>query len=91
MIQKSEEEFLDNYEINELSVMKKEYTNFFKKRQQNIITQIEDKYGKPVKEMYSSTQSVIRNMVRYEMDSNLESFSSRKDHFHHCLAHRIRL
>ena len=64
MIQKSEEEFLKNYEISELSGMKKEYTNFFKKRQQNIITQIEDKYEKPVKEMYSSTQSVIRNMVR---------------------------
>ena len=64
MIQKSEEEFLNNYEIGELSAMKKEYTNFFKKRQQNIITQIEDKYEKPVREMYSATQSVIRNMVR---------------------------
>ena len=64
MIQKSEEEFLNNYEIGELSVMKKEYTSFFKKRQQNIITQIEDKYEKPVREMCSTTQSVMRNMVR---------------------------
>lgn len=43
--------------------MKKDYISFFKKREQYILTQIEDRYEKPVREMYVSTQAAIRNMV----------------------------
>ena len=63
MIRKTEEDFIANYDVKELTAMKKDYVNFFKKREQYILTQIEDRYEKPVREMYISTQAAIRNMV----------------------------
>lgn len=89
MIHKREEDFITNYDIKELTTMKKDYINFFKKREQYILTQIEDRYEKPVREMYISTQAAIRNMVGDYgwMVICAESVDSGKDYFHDRMDH----
>ena len=89
MIRKTEEDFIANYDVKELTAMKKDNVNFFKKREQYILTQIEDRYEKPVREMYISTQTAIRNMVEDDLVIVIfvESFDSGKDNIHDRLVH----
>ena len=89
MIRKTEEYFIANYDVKELTAMKKDYVNFFKKREQYILTQIEDRYEKPVREMYISTQAAIRNMVEDDLVIVIfvELFDSGKDNIHDRLVH----
>ena len=91
MIRKTEEDFIANYDVKELTAMKKDYISFFKKREQYILTQIEDRYEKPVHEMYVSTQAAIRNMVDNDWVRVIciESFDSGKDNLHDRLVYRI--
>ena len=93
MIRKTEEDFIANYDVKELTAMKKDYISFFKKREQYILTQIEDRYEKPVREMYVSTQAAIRNMVGNDWVRVIcvESIDSGKDNLHDRLVYRIYL
>lgn len=74
MMEGMEQEYIQNLQVPELSKMRKvkmreedeeqEFCNQFEKRQRDILSQIEDKYEKPVNRMYSNTQAIARNMVR---------------------------
>lgn len=89
MIRKTEEDFIANYDAKELTAMEKDYISFFKKREQYILTQIEDRYEKPVREMYVSTQAAIRNIVCNDWARVIcvESFDSGKDNLYNRLVH----
>ncbi|KAK8801736.1 hypothetical protein WA588_006021, partial [Blastocystis sp. NMH] len=55
---------LQNLSVPELTQTRKEFCEQFEKRQRDILSQIDDKYEKPVTKMYNDTLAIVMNMSR---------------------------
>lgn len=63
-MQEKEELFVENYEVKQLADMKRKYIAAAETRQTAILSQIEEKYQKPVEKMAKDTRSIVQNMNR---------------------------